>query len=98
MCRKGNEPRPGGRVAGNIAKARIGSVAKSIAASNGSALIQFSGVTGYEYDVQRATSLNPPLMWTTVTISPLSPADDGSFTLTDTNAPAGPAYYRAVRR
>ena len=55
-------------------------------------------MTGYQYDVQRTTSLNPPILWTTVTASPLSPADDGSFTFNDTNAPAGMAYYRGVQR
>jgi hypothetical protein len=88
----------GGKVAGNIAKTRINSVAESLATSSGTALIQFSGVTGYEYDVQRTTSLNPPIIWSTVTASPLSPADDGSFTFNDTNAPAGLAYYRAMQR
>ena len=87
----------GGKVSGGIARVRIGSVAKSIAASSDIAVIQFSGVTGYEYDVQLATNLNSPITWTTVTTSTLSPADDGSFTFTDTNAPAGAAYYRAVR-
>jgi len=38
----------------------------------------------------------PPITWTTLTTSPLSPADDGSFTFTDTNAPPGTAYYRSV--
>jgi len=54
-------------------------------------------VTGYEYDVQRTTSLDPPILWTTVNTKPLSPADDGSFTFNDTNAPAGTAYYHAVQ-
>ncbi len=88
----------GGKVAGGIAKTRINSVAQSIAPSSGSALTQFFGVTGYQYDVQRTTSLSPPILWTTVTASPLSPADDGSFAFNDTNAPAGMAYYRAVQR
>jgi len=88
----------GGKVAGGVAKTRINSVAQSIATSSGSALIQFFGVTGFQYDVQRTTSLNPPILWTTVTASPLSPADDGSFTFNDPNAPSGMAYYRAVQR
>jgi hypothetical protein len=45
--------------------------------------------------VQRATSLKPPMTWTTITTSPLSPAPDGSFTFTDTNTPRGTAFYRA---
>ena len=51
-------------------------------------------MTGYQYDVQRATNLNSSIFWTTLTTSPLSPAPDGSFTFIDTNAPAGTAFYR----
>src|SRR5688572_22661629 len=39
----------------------------------------------------------PPMTWTTLTASPLSPADDGSFSFIDTNAPPGTAYYRLVQ-
>jgi len=78
-----------------LARARIGSIVKSVAASNFTASIQLSGVTGYQYDVQRATNLTFPITWTTVTTSPLSPAPDGAFTFTDTNAPPGAAFYRA---
>ena len=88
----------GGKLSAYMAIARIGSIAKSVAAPSSTASIQFSGVTGYEYDVQRATNLNPPISWTTITTSPLSPAPEGSFTYTDTNAPPGTAYYRAVER
>jgi hypothetical protein len=86
----------GGKVSAYIARARIGSIATSLVVTNSTAAIEFCGVTGYQYDVQRATSLNPPITWTTVTIIPLSPAPDGSFIFTDTNAPPGMAYYRAV--
>ena len=86
----------GGNASPNIAKARIGSLARSVVATNSAASIQFFGVTGYLYDVQRATNLNPPVTWSILTSSPLSPADDGFFTFTDTNAPPGTAYYRAV--
>ena len=84
----------GGKEAWCIAKARIGSVVKSIAAPTATATVQFSGVTGYEYDAQRTASLNPPV-WTTINTIPLSPAADGSFTFTDTNPPSGSAFYRA---
>ena len=47
----------GGKVSAYIAKARIGSAAESITASGSSATIQFSGVVGYEYHVQRTDSL-----------------------------------------
>jgi len=60
------------------------------------ASIQLSGVTGYAYDVQRATNLTLPILWTTVTTSPLSPAPDGSFAFTDTNAPPGTVFYRTL--
>jgi hypothetical protein len=85
----------GGRF-GSIAKARIGSEVKSIAAtkSNSTAIVQFSGVTGDQYDAQRTTSLNPPL-WTSINSNPLSPAANGTFTFTDTNTPSGGAFYRA---
>jgi len=88
----------GGKVSPYIARARIDSVAKSLVVANSTPCIEFSGVTGYQYDVQRATSLNPPITWITITASPLSPARDGSFTFSDTNAPPGMAYYRAVER
>jgi len=87
----------GGKVSAYIAKARIGSIAESISASGSSATIQFSGVVGYEYHVQRTDSLTPPMTWTTLTASPLSPADDGSLTFTDTTALPGTAYYRLVQ-
>ncbi len=88
----------GGKVADFVAKARIGSIAKSVISTNSAATIQLSGVTGYQYDVQRATNLNSPTTWTTVNTSPLSPASDGSFTFTETNAPPGAAYYRTLER
>jgi len=94
----GGFTRAGGKISPYLARARIGSIAKSVAPTNSAASIQFSVVTGYEYDVQRATNLTPQITWTTVTPSPLSPASDGAFTFTDTNAPRGTAFYRAVER
>jgi hypothetical protein len=88
----------GGKVSAYVAKARIGSAAEFITASGSSATIEFSGVVGYEYHVQRTENLTPPMTWTTLTASPLSPANDGSFSFIDTNAPPGPAYYRLVRQ
>ena len=86
----------GGTPANYIAKARIRSAAESITASGSSATIQFSGVVGYQYHVQRTDSLTPP-MWTTITTTPLSPAGDGSLIFTDTTAPPGTAYYRLLQ-
>jgi hypothetical protein len=86
----------GGKVSAYIAKARIGSAANSIPAFGSSATIQFSGVVGYEYHVQRTDTLTPPMTWTTLTTNPLSPANDGSLAFTDTTAPPGTAYYRLL--
>jgi hypothetical protein len=63
------------------------------------------GIPGFQYDVQRATSLNGP--WMTLTSAPplnatppFTAGSDGSFTFTDNysdlgGAP-GSAYYRTV--
>ena len=84
----------GGKVSYSLAKARIGSSVMSVVATNSTASIQLSGVTGYQYDVQRTTNLTSPITWTTLTTNPFSPAPDGSFTFTDTNAPPGKSFYR----
>lgn len=86
----------GGKGAGHIAKARIRSIVSSVVATDHTAMVQLSVVTVSQYGVQCATNLNSPIIWTTITTSPLSPAPDGSFTFTDTNAPPGPAFYRAL--
>jgi hypothetical protein len=85
----------GGKISPYVARARIGSAARSVVATNSTATLKFSGVTGYEYDVQRATNLTPPVAWTTITTNPLYPASDGTFTFTDNDAPSGNAFYRA---
>ena len=87
----------GGKGAAYVAKTRIGSSAESITASASSTTIQFSGVVGYEYHVQRTDSLAPPMTWTTVTTSPLSPGDDGSVSFSDSAAPPRAAYYRLLQ-
>lgn len=84
----------GNKIAGGFARARIGSEVLALTASP-HATIQLSGVTGYEYNVQRATSLTPPVVWIKISTMPLHPAADGTFTFTDTNAPPGQAFYRA---
>jgi hypothetical protein len=86
----------GGKIAPATARARIGSKAQGVTASNSTPSIRFSGVTGYSYDVQRATNLTAPVAWTTVSVAPLYPSPDGSFTFTDNNAPLGTAFYRAA--
>jgi len=83
-----------GEVTASVFKARIGSNVRSVVVTDSTVTLQFSGVTGYEYDVQRTTNLNSPI-WMTINTNPLSPAADGSFTFTDTNTPPGNAFYRA---
>jgi len=85
----------GAKISPNMARTRIGSTVKSVVTANSTASIQLSGVTGYQYHVQRTTNLTSPITWTTLTTSPLSPAQDGSFTFADTNAPPGNSFYRA---
>ncbi|MEY2411053.1 MAG: trimeric autotransporter adhesin [Verrucomicrobiota bacterium] len=91
----GSFTRAGAKHAEFIAKARVGSSVRSIVATNSTATIQCSGVSGYQYDAHRTTSLTPPVAWTTITTNPLYPAPDGTLAFTDTNMPPGNAFYRA---
>jgi hypothetical protein len=91
----------GGKVSAYFAMAQLvsplGGLASSIGVSAGAATIECNGNPGSVFDVQRANNLDLPIYWTTLTTSPLSPATDGSFSFTDTNAPPGQAYYRLVQ-
>jgi hypothetical protein len=92
----------GGKVSANIARAYLvappGGIADSITAASGTANIKFYRNPGHQFDVLRATSLTPPVVWTKLNISLLSPAADGVFTSTDTTATNGMAYYRSVEK
>jgi hypothetical protein len=86
-----------GTITVNVASAP-GGLAKTITVSEGTATIKFFGIPGFQYDVQRTTSLTEPVTWTTLTTgSPLSPDTDGSFSFTDNIAPSGTAYYRSLQ-
>jgi hypothetical protein len=78
-----------------------GGIAQTITVSGDTATIHFYGIPGFQYDVQRATSLgpSPPADWSTRTTgSPLTASsNDGSFTYTDGSAPNGTAYYRSLQ-
>jgi hypothetical protein len=77
-----------------------GGVAQTITVSGGAATINFYGIPGIEYDVQRATSLgpSPPPDWITINSSPLTASEnDGAFGYTDSSAPNGTAYYRSIQ-
>jgi hypothetical protein len=72
-------------------------VVKSVAVVRGAAAIEFFGVPDVPYDVQRASTLTPPVRWITVNDGPLSPGRDGLLSFSDLSAPEAMAYYRSVR-
>ena len=77
-----------------------GGFAQTITVSGGAATINFYGIPGVQYDVQRATSLgpSPPADWSIINGSPLTASEnDGSFAYTDSSAPNGTAYYRSIQ-
>jgi hypothetical protein len=91
----------GGKVSAYAAEAYLvappgGLVDSIVLPSPGTADLKCYGNPGQQFGVQRTTNLSPPL-WTNVNSSPLIPAADGSFTITDTNAPPGAAFYRAFQ-
>ncbi len=87
-----------GSAAGTITVTLRGHIATSITASLGSCRIEFAGSPDFQYDVQRTTTLEPTVNWTTITATPISPRADGSFDFADASAPSSTAYYRTVRR
>jgi hypothetical protein len=60
-------------------------------------VIIFQGDPRSSYDVERTTSLRTPIAWTKLTPTPRMPSANGSFNYTDTQPPAGRAYYRGVK-
>jgi fibronectin-binding autotransporter adhesin len=59
----------------------------------GHAVINFHGIPGYGYHVQRATTLSPTPDWTNAAAITLSPTGDGSYSWTNTVSPED-GYYR----
>jgi hypothetical protein len=92
----------GGKASAYLARAYLvappGGIADSISASSGTATIRFYGNPGRQFDVLRATNLAPPVAWTKLNISPLSPATNGVFSFTDPSAPSSRAYYRSQEK
>jgi hypothetical protein len=71
-----------------------GGIAQSISLTNGNPTINFAGIPGFEYDIQRACNVNGP--WTTLETT--NAPSYGVFSYTDTNPPAGnAAYYRLLQ-
>lgn len=75
----------------NVIVVNPGGISREITASNGVVNIQFAGIPGYEYDVQRSTNLASWLVLTNLTAPP-----SGLFQLIETNAPS-PSFYRLMQ-
>ncbi len=69
--------------------------AVAISFTNGVVGMRFAGIPGYNYDVQRATNLTPPVAWTTLHNTNCPPL--GLFDYIDLTPPAGQAYYRTAQ-
>ncbi len=63
---------------------------------SGKPTLRFSGIPGYEYEVQRTIDLTTPITWTPI-LTTNAPAE-GYFELTDELAPPSTGYYRAIRK
>jgi hypothetical protein len=77
----------------NIDVVNVGGLAQSINTSGGAVTINFAGIPGVAYDIQREASLSGP--WATLTTE-IAPAD-GLFSYTDPNPPATMAFYRLIQ-
>jgi hypothetical protein len=62
--------------------------------TNGVVHVQFSGIPGQLYAVQRATNMIEPVYW--VTLTNIVADAYGRFEYYDTNPPPGAAFYRAA--
>jgi hypothetical protein len=69
--------------------------AVAISFTNGVVGMQFAGIPGYAYDIQRATNLTPPVAWTTLWTTNAPPL--GLFDYIDLTPPVGQAYYRSAQ-
>jgi hypothetical protein len=70
---------------------QFGQTTGSISVVGNTATVNFAGIPGYTNYVQRTASLSPAA-WLTVATN-IAPTN-GVFSITDSNAPAGSAYYR----
>jgi autotransporter-associated beta strand protein len=73
------------------------SVGAAVINGNGSVTLSFTGVPWYTYQVEAATDLAPPVVWTTVSTNTADGV--GAWQFTDTQATNYPnRYYRSVYR
>jgi len=70
--------------------------ARKISVVNGVAVIEFQGLPGESYYVQRAEHLSEPMEWTTLNRDPVPAGPEGLFTFTDARPSADTAYYRCL--
>jgi len=70
----------------------VGGLAQSVDTSGGTVSVGFSGVPGYQYDVERAEDVNFTVNLTVLTTTN-APAN-GQFSFTDTSPPQPTAFYR----
>jgi hypothetical protein len=69
-------------------------ISKILSQPDGSVTLTFSGTSNFTHQVWMTTNLAPPAVWTPISTN-LS-GYDGTWQVTDTNAPAYPArFYRA---
>jgi autotransporter-associated beta strand protein len=71
-----------------------GGQAQQITVVNGKATVNFAGIPGYTYQVERADDANFTVNLTTVLTTTLPTGGDGLFTFVDNSPPGSQAYYR----
>jgi hypothetical protein len=76
----------------NVQVGNPGGLAQGVSPSGGSVTVNFAGIPGYLYDIQRATDPGGP--WATVATQ-TAPAN-GLFSYTDPSPPQPTAYYRLM--
>lgn len=73
-------------------------VVGAVANGNGSVTLNFAGVPGYTYQVDAATNLVPPILWTTISTN-TTDSITGLWQITDQQATNYPnRFYRSVYR
>jgi len=72
-----------------------GGLAQSISTSGSAVTVNFAGIPGFTYDIQRATTLTPTPDWATVATR-IAPAN-GLFSYIDPSPPTPTAFYRLMQ-
>lgn len=80
----------------SITKAAAGGLARSITASGGAVTIQFFGIPGRSYDLQRADSVDGPFATLEAAGTQTASAATGAFQFSDTPG-TGTFFYRSIQ-